>query len=219
MGLGLSSNISVLEDLVDPLSEVRDPGVDARLVLLSAPDAPTDHSGEHVPTVFQPLHRHGTPGIALNQRNLNPPLFPKCVCPPDVSILAVQLVQIEGKVEKKMVNREGFVRGGFSCRSRSAFSVEVWKAKRCCVDLTIRNVIFTSQESFPPSLYPAQMNMWGMCSRKPAFSYIISHSVLLMIGRVTFCILEGRGPSAKRLGLKKVQLRVEGGMHLWWEGE
>ena len=112
-----------LEDLVDPLSEVRDPGVDARLVLLSAPDAPTDHSGEHVPTVLQSLHRHRTPGIALNQRNLNPPLFPKCVCPPDVSILAVLLVQIEGKVEKKMVNREGFVRRGFSCRSRSAFKV------------------------------------------------------------------------------------------------
>ena len=56
MGLGLSSNISVLEDLVDPLSEVGDPGVDARLVLLSAPDAPTDHAGEHVPTILQSLH-------------------------------------------------------------------------------------------------------------------------------------------------------------------
>ena len=66
-----------------------------------------------------------------------------------------------------------------------------------CVYLKSKGIIFTSQESFPPSLYPAQMKMWGMCSRKPAFSYINSHSVLLMMGSVTFCILDGRGPSER----------------------
>jgi hypothetical protein len=41
------------------------------------------------------------------------------------------------------------------------------------------------------------MKMCGICSLKPAASYIDSHSVLLMMGSVTFCILEGSGPSAK----------------------
>ena len=83
MGLGLSSNISVLEDLVDPLSEVGDPGVHAWLVLLGTADAPTDDAGQHEPTVGLPLHRHRPSRVSLNQRNLNQSLKPR-LCPPDV---------------------------------------------------------------------------------------------------------------------------------------
>ena len=61
-----------------------------------------------------------------------------------------------------------------------------------------RSTLITSQLSFPPSLYPAQMKMCGMCSLKPAFSYMASHCVLLMMGRSTSWRTAGRGPSVKR---------------------
>ena len=87
MGLGLSSNISVLEDLVDPLSEVGDSGVHPRLVLLCTANAPTDDAGQHEPTVVLPLHRHRPSRVSLNQRNLYPALFPNCVCVPQLSLI------------------------------------------------------------------------------------------------------------------------------------
>ena len=59
-----------------------------------------------------------------------------------------------------------------------------------------RSTLITSQLSFPPSLYPAQMKMCGMCSLKPAFSYMASHCELLMMGRSTSCSTAGSGPSA-----------------------
>ena len=113
MGLGLSSNISVLEDLVDPLSEVGDPCVHARLVLLGTADAPTDDAGQHEPTVGLPLHRHRPSRVSLNQRNLNQSLKPR-LCPPDVfyhlnfpggDVWSVDQKETE---EKKIVNVEEF---------------------------------------------------------------------------------------------------------------
>ena len=40
-----------LQDLVDPVPKVRYPGVDARLVLLRAADAPADDASQHEATV------------------------------------------------------------------------------------------------------------------------------------------------------------------------
>jgi hypothetical protein len=55
----------------------------------------------------------------------------------------------------------------------------------------------TSQLSFPPAAYPAQMKMLGMCSTNPASRYIRSHAVLFITGRSTSCITDGKGPSEK----------------------
>ena len=67
-----------------------------------------------------------------------------------------------------------------------------------------RSTLITSQLSFPPSLYPAQMKMCGMCSLKPAFSYMASHCVLLMMGRSTSW-------SGQRTVCKEKEAKLEAG--------
>ncbi len=69
---------------------------------------------------------------------------------------------------------------------------------------SVRVFHITSQESFPPAAYPAQMKMFGMCSTYPASLYMSSQAVLLITGRLTSCITDGRGPSG--LGTKKTQI-------------
>ena len=56
-----------LEDLVDPVLEVRDPGVDSGLVLLGAPDPPRDDPGEHEAPVLT-LNNHRSAAVALEQK-------------------------------------------------------------------------------------------------------------------------------------------------------
>ena len=60
------ARLSVLEDLVDPVSELGDPGVDPGLVLLRAPDAPADDAAEHVAAVRGAGHRHRAAAVPLD---------------------------------------------------------------------------------------------------------------------------------------------------------
>ena len=60
----LSSQLLVLEDLVDPVPELGYPGVHSGLVPLGTPDAPADDAPQHEPPVL-PLHTHRAATVPL----------------------------------------------------------------------------------------------------------------------------------------------------------
>ena len=67
--------------------------------------------------------------------------------------------------------------------------------------------ILTSQESFSPLAYPAQINILGMCSTYPAFLYMSSHMVLLIIGKSTSWSTDGRGPPATEFQFMQIHFK------------
>ena len=65
----LASPSLELKNLVDPIFKLRDPCVDAGLVLLCTTNAPADDPGEHEPSVW-PLDHHWAAAVTLESKKI-----------------------------------------------------------------------------------------------------------------------------------------------------